>query len=153
MKKWRIWFSGNRIKWKDNEIGWKDKRWKAALFHSILHNICDALVQGGNCISKNIRGIKRNVFEWAATEDNCTPLITTIEQRFYFTFYDGLNKIIGFLTWLFRYVRIFFSDWQLRKTLKHRFSTEWFVLSNLLYYTVQFLTNISFPTDRLRLLS
>lgn len=47
------------------------------LFCGILHNICDALLQGGNCLSKNINGIKGNLFEWAA-ENDCMSLITTM---------------------------------------------------------------------------
>lgn len=55
-------------------------------YSRILHNVCDTLVQGGNCLSKNIRGIKGNVFEWAAG-NNCVPLITTIEPKLFFLFF------------------------------------------------------------------
>lgn len=64
------------------------QRWEVkgnVLLYSTLHNICDALVQSGNCLSKNIRGIKGNVFEWAAGND-CMPLIATTQPVLYLLF-------------------------------------------------------------------
>lgn len=47
-------------------VGCKDKKVKGdVLFHGVLHNVC-VLVQGGNCLSKNIKAMKGNMFQWVA---------------------------------------------------------------------------------------